>query len=136
MNPPHRRDGDDDRLAGVAAPGRRVASLISHGEFRERKDRPRADLELDSFVGARLCAARIASGLEVQGLAKICGVRAAEISAWEAGRRSAAAGDLWRIAQALGLKADTFFPQRTSSQPPMAQAFKGARVKRRPPNQT
>ncbi len=139
MNPPHPRDEEDDRLADVAAPGRHIVSPIADGEFRDRQGRARADHELDRFVGARLRLARIGAGLDVQALAAICGVRAADIEAWEAGRRSAAAADLWRIAQALGLKAETFFPQRPSSPPrptSEAKAFASAPVARRPTNRT
>lgn len=72
----------------------------------------RAVEPLDALVGGRIMARRTALGLSQTALGEMVGVSCQQLQKYEGGRNRISAARLHRLALALGLPVEAFFPDR------------------------
>ncbi|RYG13303.1 MAG: helix-turn-helix domain-containing protein [Caulobacteraceae bacterium] len=72
----------------------------------------RAVEPLDVLVGARIMARRTALGLSQTALGEMVGVSCQQLQKYEGGKNRISAARLHRLALALGLPVEAFFPDR------------------------
>ena len=83
---------------------RTATSLENDGSQSRRRVQ-----DADRHVGMRLRERRIMLGMTLQQLAEVIGVTYQQAHKYETGLNRLTAGQLWRMAQALGVKVDYFF---------------------------
>src|SRR3954453_14574465 len=83
---------------------RTAADLDNDGNLSRRRVQ-----DADRHVGMRLRERRMTLGMTLQQLAELIGVTHQQAYKYGTGLNRLAAGQLWRVAQALGVEVDHFF---------------------------
>src|SRR4051794_22398983 len=89
-----------------------ATSLENDGSLSRRRVQ-----DADRHVGMRLRERRMTLGMTLQQLAELIGVTYQQAYKYETGLNRIAAGQLWRVAQALGIEVDYFFAGLGGSHP-------------------
>lgn len=84
---------------------------MDKADFKTRRT-ARAVEPLDALVGGRIMARRTALGLSQTALGEMVGVSCQQLQKYEGGRNRISAARLHRLALALGLPVEAFFPDQ------------------------
>jgi transcriptional regulator with XRE-family HTH domain len=82
---------------------------------KKMSPRPRKEIDTSTYSGrfaARLRALRDNAGMTVPELAEKCGIPESTLFHWECGKRSPVNEEFPALAEALGVKTRTLFPEK------------------------